>query len=236
MPDDDPFALVAAACRVLYAQGHEHFHLGHVSARLPDGGIAVKRAGLGLGEVTRADVVRVGLDGRLRRPVDPGVRLHAELPLHLEIYRSRPEVEAVVHTHPFAAAALSASSARLQLVGQDSLPFAGGIGYFDEPRLVTTQKLGQQAADALGGHAAVIMRNHGIATAGTDVRHAAFLAVSLERSLQLQLAASSLGGVVEMSVVEAREMNDSMAGVAARLGDIWDYLVRDARRRSHDPW
>jgi L-ribulose-5-phosphate 4-epimerase len=92
--------LVASACRILHNEGHEHFYLGHVSAREPGSNlVCVKPAGIGLGEVASADdVVVMDLDGRKIEGARP---LHHEMPIHTEIYRRRPDVNCVVHTHPF---------------------------------------------------------------------------------------------------------------------------------------
>lgn len=226
--DDSLRDLVAAACRILFNEGHEHLYLGHVSARAEPGSdrFWVKPTGMGLGEVTADDLVLVGLDGTRLAGDRP---LHHELPIHAEIYRRRPEVTAVVHTHPPFASALAASSATLRIVSQDSVPFAGGVGSYDSAELVVTSEQGRRLAEALGDGHAVLLRNHGIAVADASVEGAVCLAVGLERSVRIQLAATMLGSVVEIGPDELATMTDYFAGsYANRTAITFEYLRRRA--------
>ena len=106
--------LVADACHILFNEGQEHFHLGHVSAREPGSErIFVKPTGIGLGEITADDVCVMDLDGK---QLEGKRSLHHEMPIHTETYRRRPDVNCVVHTHPYYGAAFAASSAAFQMV------------------------------------------------------------------------------------------------------------------------
>lgn len=206
--EDQLRADLAEACRILAAEGHEHFDLGHASARsaVVDG-FWVKPAGLRLAEVTAADLVLLDLDCRL---LAGDGSLHAEVPIHAEIYRRRTDVRAVIHTHPFNTAAFAASSAPFEMVGQDSVPFAAGVSHFDSPQLVTTPGIGAAVADALGRGVVVVLRNHGLAVVGNTIEAAVVLAVSFERSLAIQIAAAHLGRVVPMSADEAAALAQSL--------------------------
>ena len=103
--------LVVDSCHILFNEGQEHFHLGHVSAREPGSNlICVKPTGIGLGEITLDDVAVMTIDGEKVEGPRP---LHHEMPIHTEIYRRRPDVNCVVHTHPFHAAAFSSAAAEL---------------------------------------------------------------------------------------------------------------------------
>src|SRR5579864_9701836 len=117
--------IVALACRILAAGGHEDFTLGHVSAR--DGAedtVYIKRNGLGLHEVTPDDVLTIDLD---RRKLAGEGDVHLEAVLHTEVYRLRADVGAVIHTHPPYATALGASAARLEMLGHDAVLFKDGL-------------------------------------------------------------------------------------------------------------
>src|SRR5581483_9185002 len=134
--------------------------------------------GLGLEEIQADDLALMDLDGR---QLEGKHRLHNEMPIHNEIYRARPDVQAVVHTHPFYAAALTASGARFEMVSQDSLPFAEGLGWYPSAELVMTAEQGQAVAAALGERRAVLMKNHGIAVVGPSIEVATVWASELER-------------------------------------------------------
>jgi L-fuculose-phosphate aldolase len=217
---------LAMACRILSAEGHEHFHLGHVSARETAGAerFWVKAAGLGLGEVRPANLVLLDLDGKRLAGDGP---LHQEMSVHTEIYRRRPDVLAVVHTHPFHVAALAATGAELRMVSQDSIPFASRPARYDSALLITTQEQGRAVADALADGSVVILRNHGIVVADASIEGAVYLAVALERSVRLQLAAAALGEVREIEPDEVAELRRQLGpSHDARARGIFDYLRR----------
>jgi L-fuculose-phosphate aldolase len=222
---------VTEACRILYAHGQEHFYLGHVSAREAPGSARfwVKPTGMGLGEVKPDDLVLLDLDGQRisgNRPI------HHEMPIHAEIYRSRPDVNCVVHTHPFHAAAFAASTADFKMISQDSVLFANGFGWYDSAILVVTTEQGRGVAQALGQHRLVVLRNHGIAAADDTIESATFLAVSFDRSLKLQAMATSLGPIREISPAEVAAMNEYFgASYGGRVEVTFEYLLREADAR-----
>lgn len=222
--DTELRGLVVAACRILFHEGHEHLYLGHVSARAEPGAdrFWVKPTGMGLGDVTADDLVLVDLDGRRLAGDRP---LHHELPIHSEIYRRRADVMAVIHTHPLHASALAASRGRVLMVSQDSVPFAAGVGWYDSAELVVTAEQGQRVADSLGDRPLVLLRNHGIAVADASVEGAVCLAVGIERSVKVQLAAATLGEVVEIAPDELEAMTRYFASsYANRTRLTFDYL------------
>jgi L-fuculose-phosphate aldolase len=227
----DPRQRVSEACRILFAYGQEHFYLGHVSAREAPGSdrFWVKPTGMGLGEVTPDDLVLLDLDGQRISGTRP---IHHEMPIHAEIYRSRPDVNCVVHTHPFSAAALASARADFKMISQDSVLFANGFGWYDSAVLVVTPEQGRRVAEALGRYQLVLLKNHGIAAADTTIESATFLAVSFDRSLRLQIAAATLGPVSEIEPDEVAEMNRYFASsYGGRVEATFDYMLRQADLR-----
>lgn len=220
---------LAEACRILAAEGHEHFDLGHASTRsaILDG-FWVKPAGLRLSEVTADDLVLLDQEGRRLVGDAP---LHGELPIHTEIYRRRSDVRAVIHTHPFHTAAFAASGARFEMVSQDSVLFAEGFGRFDSPQLIRSAELGAALAETLAGGSVVVLRNHGLVVAAPSLDVAVVLAVSFERSLAIQLAATGLADVVAMSADEASELAASLYTTGPdRMARLYRALRAEARR------
>jgi L-fuculose-phosphate aldolase len=220
---------LALACRVLFAEGHEHFYFGHLSARATTGdGIWVKPAGVGLEEAEAADMALMDADGR---KLEGERALHEEMPIHTGIYRARPEVQAIVHTHPFHAAALSASQARVEIVSQDAMPFAEGVRLYPSAELVMTAAQGQAVAEALGDRRAVLMQNHGITVVGPSIETATVWAAELERACRTQLAASQFGPLAPIPPDAVVRMYDRFErGYPGRNEAIWRYLVRKAQR------
>jgi len=96
---------IAWACRILAMGGHGDFTLGNVSAR--DGvRVLMKRNHIGLEEVEPEDVLTIDLDAR---KITGEGRVHLEAVLHTEVYKVRPDVGSVIHTHPPYTTALAAT-------------------------------------------------------------------------------------------------------------------------------
>ena len=127
---------VAVACRIIALEGYVDLTLGHVSAREPGWRVVwIKRKGLALDEVEPADVIALDLDDPHALD-DPAY--HLESVMHAEVYRARPDVNAVIHGHPTYATALGSVDAPLRILTHDAVLFVDGIGAFDEgPELVT---------------------------------------------------------------------------------------------------
>lgn len=192
---------VALACRIIAAFGHEDLTLGHVSVRpAGDERVYIKRKGVALGEVTVEDVIEIDLNDSDCLSV-PG--MHLEAAIHVEVYRSRPDVGAVIHSHPPYATALGATATdapHLEFLAHDSVLFEDGLGvYSDSAELITTTQQGRGVAEALGGRRVALLKNHGVVVVGEDIRWAVMAAVTLERAIHLQSLARSLGTIEPLS-------------------------------------
>jgi L-fuculose-phosphate aldolase len=156
--------------------------------------------------------------------------VHLEYVLHTEIYKARPDVHAVIHTHPPYATALGASDACLELVNHDAVLFREGLAYFDDTaELIVRPEQGAAVAAALGERRALVMRGHGVIVTGESVPWATYAALTLERVLRIQVIAASLGNLLPMTA----EMADRVYPDKFRdehLANYWDYLVRQVAR------
>jgi L-fuculose-phosphate aldolase len=229
---EDLATSVAWACRILAARGYEDLTLGHVSARSGDenGVMWIKRKGVSLAEVTPADVLRAPIDGDIEGASD----MHLEAVLHTEVYRARPEVGCVVHGHPLHATAFGAAHADLAFISHDAILFKEGIAALDEiPELIVGRSQGQAVAEALGSRSALLMRNHGVLVVGKDVRWAVLAALTLERAVQIQVTASSLGELRPVAP-EAVEPLHEMKYRDSFLDEYWDAWIRALRRAGDD--
>jgi L-fuculose-phosphate aldolase len=223
---------IAWACRILALGGHGDLTLGHVSAFDPQTNRCyMKRRGLGLEEVTPRDVLAIDLTGD---KVGGDGKVHLEAVLHTEVYKARPDVGAVVHTHPVYTTALGSTSARLEFVSHDAVLFPDGLGLFEQTAgLITLPEQGQAVARALGSHRAVLMRNHGVLVVGKDVPWAVLAALTLERAARIQFVASALGPLKTIDPEMVAQMypdkyRDSF------IEQYWDYLIRKVRRAGLD--
>lgn len=184
---------LAVACRVLAANGQGDSVYGHVTARLPGWDrFWMKPAWLGLEEIREEHLILVDLNGNVLQGEQTR---HSEYPIHAEVMRARPDVLAVVHTHPKFSIAFASRGAPLRPVSHEACyfwpPDVPVVEEFTE--LVRTAAQGQVVARALGGERGLFLRNHGIVVAGTDVAEACVGAILLERAAEIQLLAESGG-------------------------------------------
>ena len=216
--------LVATASRVLAAQGHDDLIWGHASVR-DERGCWIKSAEWSLGEVIAERVHLVDSAGVVRE--GSGAR-HSEYPIHLEILAARPDVGAVVHTHPPYAVALAAT-------GQPLLPVSHAANMFVPPSvprftatadLILTPELGRQVAESLGEASALFLVNHGIVTVGPDLETATVRAVVLERACYQQMLTHSFGGWPSWSGAEESAAKRAHIYGERAVHAVWDHLVR----------
>lgn len=220
-------AKLALACNILAMEGHTDISLGHASLREPGAQeYWVKASGLGLEEITADDVILVDFSGRKLRGDRPA---HRELPIHAEIYRKRPDVCAVVHTHPPYATALTATVQPLRPVSHE------GALFLDLPRftlttdLIVTPDQGRALAEALGSHRAVLLKNHGVVTVGASIQEATLVAIFLERAARVQSLAGSFGSIVWTDPEEAAAKAERIYHPKA-IENFWEYYRRKLQR------
>jgi L-fuculose-phosphate aldolase len=219
---------VTLACRILAVNGQGDTIFGHVSARDPQKrGFWMKPAGLGLEEVGPADLLLVDLDGRVLAGRHPR---HIEYPIHAELYRARPDVNAVVHTHPPFATAFSALRTPLRPVSHEACLFVPpDVPRFTETTdLILTAELGRSVAKCMSSEWAVLLESHGIVTAGQSVADACVRALLLEKATKVQILAAGREEAWTTDE-EALRKRDHIYHPRA-MASIWAYLDRHMRR------
>jgi L-fuculose-phosphate aldolase len=226
--DEEARHQVSLGCRIIARFGHEDLTLGHVSVRGPDHQtIFIKRKGVALSEVLATDVLGVDVE-------DPdglsGDGMHLEAVMHMESYRARADVGAIIHSHSLYAVALGATkNPALQFLSHDALLFREGMGLFDETaHLITTLEQGKAVAEALGQRRVVLLKNHGVLIVGEDIRWAVLAAITLDRAIRLQIAARSIGPVEPLSQRFADEIFEEKYQDHF-LDEYWDAWGRQLR-------
>lgn len=186
----------------------------------------MKPAGLGLDEVTADDMILIDLDGNKLG----GVReRHSEYPIHTEIYRQRPDVNCVVHTHPVHATALGATTTPLLPVSHEGVLFSNTPIFRETTMLIREPAQGRSVAACLGKHKAALLQNHSVVVVGTSIEEATIYAVLLERAARIQFLASSLGQLVSTA---DEEISPKAGQVYApqRVLDFFAYYARQVER------
>ncbi|HEY4458298.1 MAG TPA: class II aldolase/adducin family protein [Pseudonocardiaceae bacterium] len=224
----DPRQLVTDASQALAAAGLGDMVWGHASVRDPEGrGVWMKSSGWGFEEIDERKVVLVSPAGDV---VAGTGKRHLEYPIHTEIIARRPDVGAVVHTHAPALAAFASLDVDLQPLSHDAVPFTYPQlpRFTDTGALIATPELGRALAAVLGDANAVLVPNHGAATAGPDIQTAVMYAVLLERACRTQLLALAAGGPRRWSDEAETQFKRDQVWNPGQLHAGWDYLVRRA--------
>ena len=187
---DTPAKLVEIARR-LYHKNLNAAVGGNVSVRQQDG-IAITPAGINKGFMTESDVIVVDLNGtKLRGAGEPS----SEGKMHYEIYRQRPDVQAIIHAHPPFAVAFALAH---RDIPDDVLPeVAINLGRVPCLPYMTpsTVELAREVARGLARGNAAIMANHGAIVVGGDLEQAFNRMELLEQTCMSLTFASILGGV-----------------------------------------
>ena len=218
---------LVAASRIL-AQHDVLDAYGHVSARSdkrPEHFIMSRSRAPAL--VTPADLVEWNADSEpARRDERKGF---IERYIHGEIYRARPEVMAVVHSHSPSVIPYGVTRTKLRpLYHMGSFLWSGApVSDIRKVReendlLVRDRPLGEALAGALGKCNCVLMRGHGMTVVGATVPEAVFRAIYTEMNARLQLQATQLEGPIEfLSDEEGRRSTAANAGTLERPWEVW---------------
>ena len=212
--------------RVLVDEGQGDYVWGHISARLPNdpGKFLMKPGCLGIEEMTADNIITVDIEGEKIAGDWPR---HNEVYIHSEVMRARPDVNCVIHTHPEHAIAFSSLGKDLLPMSNDGTMFSAGVPIFSETTdLIITQDRGKAVAKSLGDRSAVILRNHGIVTAGRTIDEAVFVAIKLERACRIQLLAEQAGGPKLFVKEEELAAKRGRTNRGDSQGNAFSYLVR----------
>jgi HCOMODA/2-hydroxy-3-carboxy-muconic semialdehyde decarboxylase len=209
---------------------------GHVSVRHHNNSERFLLArNMAPGLVTTNDIVEFHLDGS---PVNSGGRsVYLERFLHGEIYRTRRDVTAVIHSHapqliPFGVS----PSSRLQALWHMSAFLGSRVPVFeirkcagdDSDLLIRSGELGAALADDMGSADVILMRGHGATVVGGSLKEAVFRAVYTQLNADIQLKAMQLGDVVFLSEGEAKTATLSVGSQVDRAWNLWKNEVQQS--------
>lgn len=214
---------VALGCRIL-AKLELVDYLGHVSARVPDSdSVLIRARGAEQGNQLHMTYEQVSLVDLEANHIGGKFRVPDETKLHTEIYKARPDVKAVVHTHqPLATIfgdlekpILPMQGVMAQVVQQGEIPI------YPSARKVTTTEQGADLARVLGDKQIVHLQNHGIAIAGESVEEVVIYAIWLEHQAKLTWWAAMIGTPRGMSAGDLAAQAGDGFGLEAR----WKYYA-----------
>ncbi|MGJ5670293.1 aldolase [Rhodococcus aetherivorans] len=198
---------LALTCRILFDAGHDSGLAGQITARAEEPGTYyTQQLGLGFDEITEDNLLLVDEDLRV---LDGSGMANPANRFHSWIYRARPDVQCIVHTHPFHVAALSMLEVPLVVSQMDIAPLYDDCAFLPAwPGVPVGNEEGEIITAALGSKKAILLAHHGHVVAGAGIEEACSLAVLIERGAELQLAAMAAGTIAELPARLAREAHD----------------------------
>jgi HCOMODA/2-hydroxy-3-carboxy-muconic semialdehyde decarboxylase len=218
---------LVAANRILADQGVLD-GWGHVSVRHPrDPNRYLLSRSRAPELIDAEDIMEFDLDSN---PVDAkGRSLYTERFIHGEIYKARPDVIAIVHTHAPALIPFGISKVPLKPVYLRSAFIAAGIPVFEireragmTDMLIRDHTLGRALADALASHPAALMRGHGAVIVGPSLQRVVGRSIFLPLNATLQMQAAALGGpITYLDPEEARKIEEREGYGLGRAWEAW---------------
>lgn len=212
---------------------------GHVSFRSP---VNPERffmaAAVSPGLVTEGDIIELDLDGNIVTREDRPT--YSERFIHAEIYRVRPEVRAVIHSHSPTVIPYSVTTVPLRPIIHSASFLMKGAPVYDSQHvpeatspLVNSPAAGKALAKILGEADVVLMRGHGDTVVGPDLRETVSRAIYTERNAQLLLQATMLGGpITYLNAAEAADMlgRGSQREKGHGVDRVWKMWIDETKR------
>jgi len=232
---------LVAANRILAQQGVLDGY-GHVSVRQEGAaGRYLLSRSLAPALTAAADIQQYDLDSN---PLDPAARpSFIERFIHGEIYRARPDVHAIVHSHAPALIPFGVTGIALRPLYHMTAFVGEGVPIFeirkargDDPKmlmLVHNPALGRALAATLGTKAAALMRGHGAVVMGSSLPHVVGRSVYLSLNATLQAQAIALGGSI--NYLDLQEAREEIPDNYQRAWDLWKRQVQEAGCRNQNP-
>ncbi len=221
---------LATASRILADQGVVDAY-GHVSIRDPrNPNRYLMSRSIAPARVTAADIMEFDLDSN---PIDrQGRGIFIERFIHGEVYKARPDVNAVVHTHSPTVVPFSVTEVPLRPMMHTASFLWKGVPVWEirdveavTDLLVRNPTLGKSLATMLGDKPVALMRGHGDVVVGKDVKQAVLRAVYTEVNARELAIAHGLGGPIKFISAEEGAFKDKQQNDEARTWDLWKERV-----------
>jgi ribulose-5-phosphate 4-epimerase/fuculose-1-phosphate aldolase len=224
---DDLAKLLTIGCRILAEQQILDAY-GHLSARIEDepAHFMISR-GISPALVEPADFIILDANGAV---VWGNGHPNAEWPIHEAVYRARPDVNSVLHSHSRLSRIFSLSNRKLQgLLTTQAAEWQGGLPVYRGAGLITSRERGDVLASVLGNESAMLLRGHGDVVTGPSVTATVMKAITLKQNADVLHEVLSHGGDLELWSDEERAAwsgpreSISREAQAAMANRAWDY-------------
>jgi L-ribulose-5-phosphate 4-epimerase len=201
---------------------------GHMSCRLPGTHHVLINSGKSVrSALTADDIIAIDMDGM---PVEGDVAPPMEFHIHTEIYRRRPDVAAVAHTHPVWSTLFSMTGRKVEPVTMQAAVM-GPVQTFGKTASINQKALAEELAAALGPHRVVMLKSHGAVVVGADVVEAFVLGIYLEETARRQYLARAIGDPYTLTPAEVETIGANLRKPHL-LKKVWDYHHAKLRPQS----
>lgn len=177
---------------------------GNISIRVDDTYMLITPSGREYETLTEKDIVLVNY---LTSKYEGEIKPSSEKELHCEIYRTRKNINAVIHTHQMNASTVAAARREVPPILDDQAQILGPSVRVADYALPSTKKLTKKTVKALEGRMAALLANHGAVCIGRDLEEAFVACQVLEKACKAFIEAEFLGGAKSISKFEAYLMH-----------------------------
>jgi L-fuculose-phosphate aldolase len=177
---------------------------GNISVRMDDTHMLITPSGRPYESLTEADIVLVNYHTSEH---EGNIKPSSEKELHCEIYRTRPKIHAVIHTHQMNASTVAAAQREVPPILDDMTQIIGPTVRVAEYALPSTKKITKKTVRALKGRNAALMANPGAVCVGMDLEEAFVVCQVLEKACKAFIEAEFLGGAKSTKKFEAHLMH-----------------------------
>jgi L-fuculose-phosphate aldolase len=196
--------LVCDSGKRLLAEGFVSGSWGNISCRIDDATMAITPSGREYETMEPEDIVIVSyLDHSYQGDLKPS----SEFKLHTEIYRTRKNIDAVIHTHQMNASTVAAARRDVPPILDDMAQIIGPTVRCADYALPNTKKIVRKTVRALKGRYAALMANHGAVCVGRDMNEAFVVCQVLEKACKAFIEAEFIGGAKGINKFEAHLMH-----------------------------
>lgn len=178
---------------------------GNISIRVDDTHMLITPSGRTYENLTEADIVLVNYHTSKH---EGDIKPSSEKELHCEIYRTRPKIHAVIHTHQMNASTVATAHREVPPILDDMAQIIGPSVRVAPYALPSTKKITKKTVKALKGRNAALMANHGAVCVGRDLDEAFVVCQVLEKACKAFIEAEFLGGAKGINKFEARLMHE----------------------------
>lgn len=198
---------LALTCRILFENGHDSGLAGQITARgEKPGTYLTQRLGMGFDEICASNLLLVNEDLEVLQGdgmANPANRFHSWL------YRARPDVQCIIHTHAVHTAALSMLKVPLEISHMDNCVLYDNVAFLPKwPGIPMENEEDAMISKAIGSKRALLLAHHGLLVAASSIEEACILSIAFERAARMHLLAAAAGKIQPIDPKLGREAHD----------------------------